>query len=101
MQQPDFAQWLDDFVTADTDLVDMLRIAYERGLEDSKVVKLPKIPLQWPAQVGPDGVLRLVKQPERPLAKVIPFPFHRIKRDDPTPPQDDPPPGGSPIAAAA
>lgn len=90
MQPPDFEQWLADFITADTDLVDIIRISYERGLEAAKVTKLPKIPLQWPAQVGADGVLRLVKQPERPLAKVIPFPLDRVKRspDD----NNEPPP---------
>jgi hypothetical protein len=60
------------------------------------VTALPKIPEQWPVQLGADNKLHIVKQPELPLAKVLQFAPKK-----PTGPQDEPPEGGTPVAAAA
>lgn len=61
------------------------------------VVELPKVPEQWPAEMV-NGELRLVPQPEKPLATVLQF---KPKSVAPTGPQDEPPNGGTPIAVAA
>lgn len=68
--------------------------AERSGVVDGKVTTIPKIPEQWPVQIGEDNQLHIVPQPEKPLAKVLEF-----KRPAPSP-QDEPPGGGTPVATA-
>lgn len=59
------------------------------------ITELPKIPEQWPAQLGADGQLHIAKPAEQKPAKVLEF-----KR--PTPPTEpDGPSGGTPVAVEA
>ncbi len=63
----------------------------------ANVAELPKIPEQWPVQLGADNQLHIVKQEPQPDAKVLQF-----KRPEPTQPTEpDGPSGGTPVAVAA
>jgi hypothetical protein len=63
----------------------------------AEVAELPKIPEQWPVQLGADNQLHIVKEPEKESATVLQFVPKR-----PTPPTEpDGPSGGTPVQVAA